>query len=86
MASEKQRQIAQKERKFLAPMASIRLQGGQSVIPAAPVRVSIIGADSRTYAPDNAVVYADGSLVTLDRQGHDAHRIRIRIEDDRPIR
>ncbi|PYX91186.1 MAG: hypothetical protein DMG67_10860, partial [Acidobacteria bacterium] len=83
VASEKQRQIAQKERKFLAPMASIRLQGGQSVIPAAPVRVSITGADSRTYAPDNAVVYADDSFDRKERP-FEVHYFDLNVSPLRP--
>ena len=58
VASGTQRQIAQKNRKFVATMATIRLQRADAAI-AAPVRVSVTGPDGRSYAPDSALVFSD---------------------------
>ncbi len=62
-----QREIVQKMRRFLVPMATIRLQGGGASGVTGPVRVSVTGADGRAYAPDHALVYADKSF---DRTEH----------------
>jgi len=62
-----QREIARKDRKFLATMATIRLQGGEVSGAAGPVRVSITAADGRAYAPDDALVYTDDSFDRKER-------------------
>jgi len=59
VASGSQRQLLQKTRKFLGPMATIRLQGGIASGVGTPLRIAITGPDGRAYAPDGALVYSD---------------------------
>jgi len=62
-----QHEIARKDLKFLATMATIRLQGGEVSGAAGPVRVSITGADGRDYATDDALVYTDDGFDRKER-------------------
>ncbi|HTC95270.1 MAG TPA: CehA/McbA family metallohydrolase [Terriglobales bacterium] len=80
-----QREIVQKIRKFLAPMATIRLQGqgGDANGGTGSVRVSVTAADGRAYAPDHALIYADDSF---DRAEHpfEVHYFDLNISRLRP--
>jgi len=80
-----EREIVQKMRRFLAPVATIRLQvqGGNASGVTAPVRVSVTGADGRAYAPDHALVYADNGF---DRTEHtfETHYFDLNVSRLRP--
>jgi TolB protein len=80
-----QREIAQKTRKFLAPMATIRLQGqgGDASAVTGPVRVSVTAADGRAYAPDRALIYADDSFDRTERS-FEVHYFDLNISRLRP--
>jgi len=77
------REIMQKTRRFLAPMATIRLQVGNASGVAGPVRVSITAADGRAYAPDRTLIYADDSF---DRAEHpfEVHYFDLNVSRLRP--
>jgi Tol biopolymer transport system component len=64
-----QREIMQKERKFLSPKATIRFQSGTAAGPtgSASIRVSISGEDGRAYAPDGAMIYAEDGFDRKER-------------------
>ena len=80
-----EREIVQKTRRFLVPMATIRLQGqgGTASGVIGPVRVSVTGADGRAYAPDHALVYAGDSF---DRKEHpfEPHYFDLNVSRLRP--
>ena len=62
-----QTQVAARERKYLKPMARLSLKvlgpGGKPVA----ARVFVTGADGRSYAPDDAWMYADDSFTRSER-------------------
>ncbi len=80
-----QREIAQKERKFLAPRATIRFEGGEPGSAAGPIplRTSITGEDGRAYAPDNAVIYAADSFDRKERP-FEVHYFDLNVSRLRP--
>lgn len=78
-----QREMLQKDRKFLGSMATIRLQGGEATGIAEPIRVSITAADGRAYAPGDALVYATDSFDRKERHFED-HYFYLNISRLRP--
>ena len=83
VASERQRQLPQKKRKFLGPVSTIRLQGGDPSGVATPVRISVTAADGRAYAPDSAWVYSDEGFDRTQRP-FEAHYFYLNVSTLRP--
>jgi Tol biopolymer transport system component len=65
------REIAQNERKFLAPMATIHFENGAPARTKTPstvsIRVSVTGEDGRAYAPDSPLIYAEDGFDRKER-------------------
>ncbi len=55
----KQQQIAQEQRKWLRPSATLQLNVTDGTGKPVSARISVTGQDRRTYAPDDAWVHAD---------------------------
>lgn len=58
----KQRKLEIQSRKYLQPMGALHLLTTDADGKPVPARVSIIAADGRSYAPDNAWIHADDSF------------------------
>ncbi|HEV8385714.1 MAG TPA: hypothetical protein VGQ11_12655, partial [Candidatus Acidoferrales bacterium] len=63
-----QRQVIAKERKYLRAMGRLRITVLDEFGKPTPARVSVIGADKRAYAPDDAWMYAADGFTRSERQ------------------
>jgi Tol biopolymer transport system component len=81
------REIAQNERKFLAPMATMHFENGapaRTKIPSTvSIRVSVTGDDGRAYAPDSALIYAEDGFDRKERP-FELHYFDLKISSLRP--
>jgi Tol biopolymer transport system component len=55
----KQREIVAKQKKWLRPMATLKISVKDSTGNSRPARISVTGEDQRAYAPDDAWMHAD---------------------------